>query len=293
MHLSICSAAMVLGIASAGAPDGGTGSGMQAVLPKESGSDNLYVYVVDTWQAPYAQQILDLEYRDYPEALLFVSDLDNRIFVSDPNDGTFLGSVDRPAGLNGFGTAWYDGEYHVNGWNSDSIYRSDGSGTWSSYHNPAGMNGRGLEVFSNSGGSVWESMSDGSTHQVLVFDTDGTNIYTIDLPGIPGQISGVSVYPLTTAGNDPPSGVGLIVCCYDDPNFYSFIIVGTTAYPDGPTPVPLPVNTSYGLASAYWSRGTFFWSYQGTDGEYCVSEIYFGVNSLEQATWASIKAQFE
>lgn len=41
------------------------------------------------------------------------------------------------------------------------------------------------------------------------------------------------------------------------------------------------------------SRGTFFWSYLGTDGQRYVSELGIDVNSLSSSTWGAIKASFD
>lgn len=237
---------------------GDDGSWMTSIAPVEGGAgDGPSISVVNTWQAPYSLQILDLEYVDNPEMLLFVSSTENRIYAADPDDGTMIEYLDRPAGISGFGVARTDVEYFVNSWTSSTLYHSDGSGTWSGYANAAGSYGRGIESFqSYPGYCLWESYSvqSSSTYRIFAFNSDGSEVFSADLPGIPGQISGIAVYPLTTPGSCDAPSVGLIVACYDHPSLFFFLVINDTVYPEGSTALPVSVSSSYGLASAYCHR---------------------------------------
>ncbi|MDM7993100.1 MAG: hypothetical protein QUS11_07275 [Candidatus Fermentibacter sp.] len=250
-------------------------------------------WVEGTWEAPYAAQILDLEVTQYwvVDTLAFSGGTDGLIHLADIDGGGSLGSLPAPAGVIPTGLAWFQGDFYVCRQGDPLIYKSDGSGGWLTFLNPAGTSGGTLECFDIFGDQLWESEYDGGQARLFVFDSDGTGAVTIDLQGLPGQVTGLAVYPLCVDQASDPFG-GIIACCGDSPYFYTYYVSGTTAYPEpsGPTPFPFPVAQTTGLACSGTPDGQFFWSYLGTDGVYHVSEIWFDVNELAPETWGGIKA---
>lgn len=282
------------GAAIATDPDGFDGTGLQAPVPGP-GSDDITITVLNTWQADYASHVLGLAYRSSDGALLFISSIENRIFIADPDDGSYMGEVARPAGLVGFGVAWDGSEYYVNSWTGSLVYHSDGAGQWSSFANPAGTAGRGLLSDDTGSAVLLEAYSNdpSSTYQAMSFDTSGGGLEAFDLDGIPGQLSGIAGHPMATASADrAPSG--LIATCYNYPTFYFYIWSGSGYALYDSAPCPGSVFKSLGLTFTDLSRGTFFWSYQGTDNQYYVSELDIPVigGALEPTTWGEIKSLF-
>jgi hypothetical protein len=279
------------GIAFAVDPDGFDGGGFQAPV-QSAGSNDITITILNTWQAGYASHVLGLDYRPSDGVLLFISSSDNKIFIADPDDGSYIGEVARPAGITGFGVAWDGSEYYVNSWNQSVIYHSDGAGSWASYSNPAGTGGRGL-LFDDFGSAVLlEAYSSDPTYQAMSFNPDGSGFEAFDLEGIPGQLSGIAGHPMVTSSGDR-APVGLIATCYNFANFYFYMWNGTGYTLYDTEPCPTSVTKSFGLTFTDLSRGTFFWSYQGTDGLYYVAELQIDVlGALEPETWGAIKSLF-
>jgi hypothetical protein len=257
--------------------DGGDVPGQQTVVPDET--DDITIEVLNTWQAPYASHILGLEYKGTDNTLLFVSSLNNKIFIANPDNGAQLGSIDRPAGMVGFDVAWDGTEYYINGWGATTvIYHGTGSG-WTSYANPSGANGRGMCF---DGADMWES----NQTTCYTFETNGTGATAYALPGIPGQISGLTTFPLPT-----DQACGIMATCYNTAMFYFYVFDGSSITPIGSIACPLTVSNSYGLAFAQ-PRGTFFWGYLA-GGQYYVSELDIDLGmALTRDTWGDIKTEF-
>jgi hypothetical protein len=273
MLMAVCS------LAFATDQDGADIPGQETVIPE--GSDDITIDVLNTWQAPYASHILGLEYKSTDNTLLFVSSLNNKIFIANPDNGTQIGSIDRPAGMVGFDVAWDGTEYYINGWGSTTvIYHGTGSG-WTSYANPSGANGRGLCF---DGADMWES----NQLTCYTFETNGTGATAYTLPGIPGQISGLTTFPIPI-GTD--QACGIMATCYNTAVFYFYAFNGSTITPLGSIACPLSVSNSYGLAYA-GPRGTFFWGYLA-GGQYYVSELDIDLGmALSRDTWGAIKTEF-
>ena len=275
-----CLAAVLLALALAFAADqnGAEAQGQETAVPPSS--DDISITMLNTWQALYASHILGLEYRDDVGDILFVSNLNNKIFIADPDDGAQLGSIDRPAGMYGFDVAWDGTEYYVNGWSTSAIYHGTGGG-WTSFTNPAGTNGRGMAF---DGAQLWESNSSAGAY---TFNTDGTGALACALPGINLQISGLATFPLPTE-NQP---CGLMVTCYNQPTFYFYTYNGSSITPIGSAPCPTTVTQSLGLTYSQ-TRDTFFWSYV-YGGAYYVAELDIEMGAaLEKDHWGNIKTQF-
>jgi hypothetical protein len=271
----------VTGVAFAVSDDGGDVTGPQAALPN-GGTDDIVVTVLNTWSPTYASHVLDVEYRESDDAVLFISSLNNTVFIADADNGAQLGSVARPAGIVGFGVTWINGEYFINAWNNSNMYHGSGSG-WTSFSNPAGTAGRGL---SYDGEKIWQSNSQAAQYM----NPDGTGATAVPLSGITYQISGLATYPLTTGDRMP---CGLIATCYNEspPKFHFYTFDGGSATLLGVVNCPGSPTGSYGIAFAQ-ARGTFFWAYLDGSG-YHVSELSItGLTPLDRDTWAGIKSLF-
>lgn len=271
-------AILAFALAFAADENGAEMQGQEAAVP--TASDDISITIVNTWQAPYASHILGLEYRDDQGDILFVSSLNNKVFIANPDNGAQIGSIDRPAGMYGFDVAWDGTEYYINGWNTSVIYHGTGSG-WTSYANPAGTNGRGMSF---DGAQIWESNSSTGAY---TFNPDGTGAQPYALPGVTVQISGLTAFPFPT-GNQP---CGLMATCYNQPTFYFYTFNGSSITPIGSAPCPTSVTQSLGLTYSQ-TRGTFFWSYSYS-GAYYVAELDIEMGAaLEGDTWGDIKTQF-
>lgn len=285
MVRSLLAVLFLAGCALAVSDDGAACQGLIPSVPG-GGSDDISVTILNTWQPSYATQILGLEYRASDDAVIFVSSSQNKIFIADADNGSQLGSVDRPAGLLGFGVAWTGTEYFVNAWNGGNIYHSTGSGGWTAFSNPAGANGRGLAYGQGAGNFLWES----NGMNAMAFNPDGSGAASVSLSGISYQISGLATFDLTT---DMAGPCGLAVTCYNEspPKFHFFIYDGSSATPLGTVTCPGSPSASYGLC--YTSeRGTFFWSYVSGGIPY-VSELQIdGLVPLGRSSWGEIKSLF-
>ncbi len=246
------------------------------------------ITVVNTWQAPYAQEILDLSYTAWGWNLAFRSSSDGKIFFADPDDGSYQGEVPLPEDCTGFGLEIYDGsEYFVTNTATGQIQHGLGV-TWESFDNPA-LPGEGALAWSCYG--MGPAMAEGvsTSDEFYVFDLYGGGLTTYVLPGIGGTMSGVAAHEVAVTGQDY-SPFALVVTCSDYPWFYFYLLYGGQYYMVGEEPCPVPVQQSLGI-ELLPDRGTFFWSYIGTDGEYYVSELEIPVlGALDEATWGSIKA---
>jgi hypothetical protein len=250
--------------------------------------------VLSTWQADYAQEILDLAWGvdyGYEGPLLFRSNQDGMIFMADPEDGSFLGEIALPSGSSGFGLCWdyYAGEnrYFINSDLSPLVFHTDGAGVWDSFPNPAGAGGMGMSVDFWSTGLA--EVCPTSSNLLYTFQGDGTGVADYLIQGITGTMSGLAAHEVATSDRlQAPSA--LVVTCSDQPEFFFLFNNGSLYYLYGQEPCPVTVDQSLGITFAK-GRNTFFWSYRGLDGEYYVSELFIPIlGTLESATWAAVKA---
>jgi hypothetical protein len=247
--------------------------------------------VLNTWQADYAQEILDLAWVDdgYGGPLLFRSNQDGMIFMADPEDGSFLGEIPLPPGSSGFGLGFddYGRRYFINSDLSPEVFHTDGAGVWDSFPNPAGADGEGMAFDIHTPGWLAE-VCPPSGNRLYSFYNDGTGVASLLIQGITGMISGLATHQVMTSDR-LQAPFALVVTCLDQPEFFFLFNYGSLYSLYGQEPCPVTVDQSLGIAFAA-SRSTFFWSYRGLDGEYYVSELAIPIlGSLESATWASVK----
>ena len=189
--------------------------------------------------------------------------------LSPGNDKCF-GAAIRPA----------DGAVFTNDWEStDLFYTQDGGATWDTVQDPSGLQGRGICF---EGDHLW---STGGYSSLLRFIPGGGSSQQMTLPQVYGQPSGLTVFPMA-------GGTGIAVTTYSDHNIWFYLWNGGDPEFLGSAPCPAECQASCGLAHSE-ERGTIFWSYRTSSGEYWISELSFETGySLEPFTWASVKRSF-
>lgn len=254
-----------------------------------SGFDYIDIDVLNTWQAPYASEILDLSMTSSGE-LAFRSDLDMKIFLADPDDGSYIGEILLP-GCSGFGLACLGSSYYINSDTSPYIFHSTGSTAWESFPNPAMFAGTGMTNDPN----VWDTLSEACSQaddRIYSFDYNGAGEEFGVLPEVTGELSGIAAHWVATDGlTELP--FALVATCFYQHQFFFFFENGGVYYQYGLEPCPISEQQSLGLAFAP-SRSSFFWSYLALDGEYYVSELSIPIlGELDSATWGAIKSGFQ
>jgi hypothetical protein len=265
-------------------------AGGDATPATGSGFYDIDIDVVNTWQAPYASEILDLTMTEYGENLLFRSNLDGTIFIADPDDGSLISELIMPE-VSGFGLVHLGSSYYINSDTSPFIYHSTGSTGWESFPNPAGVSGSGMSNDPDQWNTISEACSQ-TDRRIYSFDYDGSGEEFGVLPGVTGTLSGIAAHWVATDGlADLPYAI--IATSFDQHEFFFYFESGGVYYQYGQEPCPVSVLQSLGLAFAPY-RSSFFWSYIGLDGEYYVSELFIPVlGELDSATWGAIKGSFQ
>lgn len=265
-------------------------AGGDATPAAGSGFYDIDIDVVNTWQAPYAQEILDLSMTD-GDQLVFRSNLDGVIFIADPDDGSFIDEVPLPEDESGFGLAHLGTSYYINSDTTPFIYHSTGSTGWESFPNPAGTSGSGMSNDPDQWNTISEAFSQ-ADRRIYSFDSDGSGEEFGVLPGVTGTLSGIAAHWVAVDWlADLP--FALVATSFDQHEFFFYFESGGVYYQYGQEPCPVSVLQSLGLAFAPY-RSSFFWSYTGLDGEYYVSELSIPVlGELDSATWGAIKGSFQ
>lgn len=266
-------------------------AGGSAPICGNDGTADIEITVINTWQAPYAQQILDLSSQG--GMLVFRSNLDGRIFRADPDNGSYIGELSIPDSCrSGFGLALLPDGFYINCDTSPYIFHNPGSGPWESYPNPAGTPGGALSNNPWEWGTLIEGYSWASDRGVFIFESDGSGSQYYALPDIWGTVSGIAAHEVATLGRGASSPYALVVTSRDQHEFFFFWSTGSSYYKYAQEPCPVAVQQSLGLAFDF-TRRTFFWSYIGMDGEYYVSELFMPIlGALDVATWAEVKSSF-
>lgn len=224
------------------------------------------IYVLGTWEIPYASDIQDIA-QEY-DHIAIRSNGDGKIYLADPYDCSYEGEIQLPgSALNGFGIAcdYWSPEYYVNSGSDSWIYYSDGSGIWDSIPNPAGSYGAGMDFDLMGSNELYEA-SAFSPYQFYCINEG----QSYGLPGINGEISGFMTHDIMTVGSYPPGA--LVVTTRYSHEFFFYVEDTPDYYLYGQEDCPIQVEESLGLLW-FMEHMTVYWSYKGTDGKYYISEL--------------------
>lgn len=242
------------------------------------------ITVLNTFTCPYAAQILGLDYSNSFDELVFSSNSDGKWYACNPNDGTYLSSLEIPYS-GSFGIAVND-DWSVTFGNSgedNRFFYFDG--TWHSYANPASYDGRGMDF---DGTYIWESDGPyGGPDQVVRFLPDGSDINYYSVSVISLQMSGLTYF----IHDSTPI---IIITCYTDCKFYFFSFDGSSLTFLGSTPCPASCFDSFDITYSA-DRGTFFWSYEAMSEDYTISELDIDLfpDSIQPASLGYVKAMYK
>jgi hypothetical protein len=230
---------------------------------------------INLHQIDYAAHCLGLDSVTWngSPAVSCTSNLDGKVFFADPDSGAQLDWFNLNAANSGaFGNHQWDGMF----FNDHTMwyrYFTDTEGIgWTTFDNPAQDSGRGMDM-DHGNGLVWETFS--STGLYAFGPTDSQGTYFHISAGMPGQMSGLTVFPHGT-------GTGIAVAFYLFTRVFFFEFTGTAVtYLDcADLPQANTVDESYGLTYSE-ARGTFFWSYLDASGRRYLSELVFSGDVMD------------
>ncbi len=272
-------------VALAFASDDGCDASMAPVVPHSGGTDAVTLTLLNDWILAEKALGLDMFVDGANSYVLGADNANDIIQAYDPDTGVPGSTITLdPSNGSCFGIAWNNqvstDTYYTNDWGVGNLFYTDDFGTtWTTYPNPAGTLGRGMDF---DGSDYWQTDRDGGS--VWRFDP-GVGEQEIGVPEVSGQLSGITVYP---EGSD----LGVIVAAYSDSSLHFYVwdgstmdYVGAAAYPVG------SLGSSFGLAY-YETDGTLFWSYKDTSGNYHLTRLGFNTTALQQSTWGTIKNAF-
>ncbi|UCE27016.1 MAG: hypothetical protein JSW52_11815 [Candidatus Coatesbacteria bacterium] len=223
------------------------------------------ITIINTFQCPYATEIMGLDYVDGENALTFASNLDDALYTCNANNGTYISALtlNYTGNAHPFGVCYDGNGYpHVNEFSGQKVYWTDYA-EWDYYPNPAGNKGSGMDF---DGTFIWETYS---TEGVYRFLPGGTNEEYYPANDVGAQMSGLAVFPFN--GN-----TWLMLSTHGVYLFYFYEFDGSTLTYIGADDCPLELDQSYGLTYAA-ERGTFFWSYTIGEEEW-VAELDLGLD---------------
>lgn len=255
--------------------------------PGQPATDAYVINVVNTFQCPYASMILGLDFTLSSNLLLFVDNMDDKLWVSDPNNGSEVNSyVLTWTTPSPFGVCNYDpggAQPHCNDFVVGTIWY--GTDFANSYANPYIENGRGMDF---DGTYIWEASGPmyATYGACLRMNSDGTGVEAWYLPGITTQLSGLTTYPIL-------GSQGIAVTAYEsgatDHYIWFYEFDGSSMSLLGSATLPSCVQ-SLGLTYSD-TRDTYFWSYL-SGGQFYISELEITDTSFQNETWSAIKASF-
>ena len=225
------------------------------------------IFVEDTWQPAYASDVQDVSFCWDSNQLIFRSNADSKIYLANPDNCEYAGEVDLPAGTAGFGLAYNEGEYFINGDTGALILCSDGSEPWNTFSNPAGSVCAGLDYSQFSSDGLCEA-SASTPYQFYSIEPNGSSYDTYALPGVTGEISGFMGHLVATLDAPP---YALIVTTRFGHEFFFYWMMGGEYSLYGQEPCPVPVSESLGLTCS--PDDCVYWSYKGQDDQYYISRL--------------------
>lgn len=255
--------------------------------PGQPATDAYSVNVINTFQCPYANMILGIDYVSAGDYILFMDNSSDRLWVANASDGTMNTSFSLPwTDPHPFGVVDYypaGDQPHCNDFGVGTIWWDTSFAN--SYPNPYSYNGRGMDC---DGTYIWESYGPmgGTYGACLRMNPDGTGVEAWNLPGITTQLSGLTTYPIL-------GSQGIAVTAYEtgaaDHYIWFYEFNGSSMSLLGSATLP-PCFESFGLAYAD-TRDTYFWSFF-LSGDFYICELEITQTSLQNETWGMIKASF-
>lgn len=239
------------------------------------------VTVVGSYQLPYVSDIRGMDFEE-PSSLLFVSGEDQRFFMCNAIDGAGLGSWDLSQ-ENGepYGLANSFSQISINDMSDSFAYGFNGM-SWSTFINPCGPDGRGMDKY---GSSIWQVYrpSGALNCSVCRMDENGTLLDEWELEEIQEQCGGLTVFEVPSVY----TGIAVVGTLSRTIFFYRYAdsridFLGAADLPSGlSSPEGICFSENYGrfyLAS--------------TDPSPSITILEIDGLSLEQSTWAGIKRFF-
>ena len=282
---SVISLLVLAAVAAANPGSLGEGPGV-SVPVNQNGTDGYEITVLNTFETPYAYQILGLDYNDGNNGLFFVSNADDSMYYCSADDGTELDSwALDPANEFAFGMADGGTFAHVNDFINSDVYFFNGS-VWGTYPNPYNADGRGMDF---DGTYVWEAYGPlyATYGAACAFDQTGVLLGDWNLPGITTQLSGLAVF------NTGTDATGIAVTSYSVHYIWFYEFTGSSMILLGDAQLPISADILQSLGLCYSSeRDTYFWSYYDNSSVFHISELQITETSLEHSTWGNIKTSF-
>lgn len=260
----------------------------EEVFPVPSGTDAFEFTVINTssvsWIGSFCAGLDDVNYGGTDMLMSPTTFYDSLYFINyadgTKNDALALSSPNTAP----WGCYQYEG-LNINDYSDSVIYSTTDLGvSWTSYANPAGSIGRGMD-FDYENSLVCETCSDQGVYSFSHLSTSGT-FYDLSA-SIPSQLSGLAVYEhdgfhylVINRYSPGPNASAYFFDLDDNLNF-----LGIAEYP-----FSVDCDNTYGLTYCD-SRDSFFCIYNdGTDS--WLVELQLTVGSLEHSTWGEIKSSF-
>ena len=255
-------------------------------LPERPAGGRAYAFLEVNWSVIGwlgGDALLGLDEVSHNGDMYIMTPRGDSLYFADRDNGTLADKLPLdPANSTPFGCYPY-GSVNVNDFNNNNIFHSTDLGiSWTTYTNPAGEEGRGMDV-DYTEGLVWQTYDD--TDLISFSHLSPTGDWHDVSSVVGGQMSGLAIYE---NGGDH----WLFVTGYNLNWAYIFDLdnsldyLGTADYP-----YPTTFEKSYGLTYSS-ERDTFFWSFKSTNGSCYLIELELEETALEQSTWGTIKSSF-
>ena len=244
----------------------------------------IYIEVSDTHPIPYATDIQDICVDNQTGVLAIRSNADGKVYLADNETFEYISEITMPPGISGFGLASNDGSYYINSDIGGHIYTSDGADSWSTFTNPAGLAGAGMDFSHFGPGSILEATVS-TPWRFYAIEPDGSAFDYFTLPGITEDLSGFMGHEICADLIDPPGAA--ITTTRLGHEFFFYMGQGGNPYLYGQEPCPFPVQESLGLSYQFKGMNDVLWSYRDMDGNYCIAELWIPVfGDIEDETTA-------
>ena len=239
------------------------------------------VTVVGSFQLPYVTDIRGMDYEE-PSSLIFVSGNDQRFYWCSANDGTVQGAWDlSPENSAPYGLANAFDFISINDMSDSFVYRFNGA-SWSTFINPCGPEGRGMDSY---GSSIWQVYRPPGAQNCSVcrMDENGVLLMEWELEEVQEQCGGMTIFEV------PSSYTGIAVVGISSRTIFFYRYADSRVTFLGTADLPSGASSPEGLCFSE-NYGRFYLA--GTDPSPSITILEIDGLSLDQATWAGIKRLF-